>query len=262
MTPAQLAQFKKLLIEAGDSLTLSDFNEKFALVLEIIKKIKDTNEEDRGKLQKKYDNLTEIVDKFYKAADGNLEETKKKALAYCVANCSQESVDLVKVETEKMKAKIDKRISEIRNGVDGKQGPQGIQGRPGKDGSPDTAQMIANKLNKEEEIIDQSVIKGLKEELKQLRSLLSQRSSYVGGGGGTNQVYVYDLSSQLNGVLTSFNLPAMKKVWKVELSSRPVLTQTTHWTIDYANHTLAFTSEIDATTELKAGQICTIYYTA
>ena len=49
-----------------------------------------------------------------------------------------------------------------QNGIDGKNGINGKDGQNGKDGSSDTAKQIADKLNTLKEVIDISVIKGLK----------------------------------------------------------------------------------------------------
>jgi hypothetical protein len=75
-----------------------------------------------------------------------------------------------------------------KNGIDGKNGANGkngIDGMDGKDGSPDTAQDIANKLNLEEGIIEQKVIKGLE------NSLNTKITEGIQKGGGSGGIFTY-----------------------------------------------------------------------
>ena len=260
MTKEQLKLFQEMMKTASGALTLKDFETKFSMVLDVIKQIKDFNEKDRNRQNGQIEDIKSTVDRFYKDANGNLEETKRKALAYCVANCSQESVALVKTETSKMTSKIEKRLAEIKNGIDGKQGVQGIQGKPGRDGSPDSAQMIANKLNKEEEIIDKKVIKGLEEDLARILRLVQMKTGIGGGGVGKSNVDYYDLSSSLNGSTKTFSMPSFLRIIDVKLSSAPVLRPNVDWTSDSSAATLTFTSTIDETTLLAAGQSLIILY--
>lgn len=262
MTPEQKKQFMKMLETSSNSLTLKDFEDKFALVLEVIKKIKTVNEESREQLKDKYTNLTETVDKFYKNANDNLEETKRKALAYCVKNCSQESLDLVKSEVSKMTEKVNTKIAQVKDGQPGRDGAKGEQGRPGKDGSPDTAMQIATKLNREEEIIEQKVIKGLDEKIKRLEDLINQKNAFGGGGGGVGKqnVYYYDLSGSLDGSTKTFSMPAFARIINIMLSSAPVLRPTIDWTADASAHSITFTSQIDANPLLNSGQSLIILY--
>src|SRR3990167_4868798 len=97
-----------------------------------------------------------------------------------------------------------------KDGKTGKDGEQGLRGekgligetgKSGKDGSPDTPEEIAKKLNKTEESVKISVIKGLETYLKKLGQSIQQKTK---GGGGMGLPIRQTFAC--NGVLTSFTL--------------------------------------------------------
>jgi archaellum component FlaC len=96
-----------------------------------------------------------------------------------------------------------------------------------------------------------NAIENLREELDKLKK------QGVGGGGGgivgRDIVKDYDLSSQLDGVTKTFNLPAVWNIISVDTSSFP---HALRKTIDYTwtPTSITFTSEIDAGSTLAAGQ--------
>lgn len=146
-------------------------------------------------------------------------------------------------------------------GETGLQGPPGIdgasvEGKPGKDGSPDTGEQIVDKINSLEIEpglqIDIEHIKGWKEQLK----AVGERSGYSGGSSGRNLFKDYDLSSQLNGVLKTFNIPAVWNILSVNLSSFPYGALRKGIDFTYTTQTITFTSQIDAATQLSTGQSC------
>lgn len=116
---------------------------------------------------------------------------------------------------------------------------------------------------KDEERLDVSAIKGIEKLVKKLVGDVKNfgKTIYVGGGssGGGRIVKAYDLSSQLNGVLKTFNLPAVWRVISVHSSSAPfTFRETTDYT--WTPTTITFTSEIDATSTLNTAQSVTIIY--
>ena len=75
-----------------------------------------------------------------------------------------------------------------------------------------------------------------------------------GAGIGIDSFTVYDLSTQLNGVLKTFTIPTNKLIYDVRTSSAPFVYRPT---IDYTGTgttTLAFTAQIDPTISLASGQ--------
>ena len=100
----------------------------------------------------------------------------------------------------------------------------------------------------------------LRKELEELRNLGSRTVGGGGGGVGSTQVHYYDISSQLNGVLKTFTMPAFLRILDIKLSSAPVLQPTTDWTSDSGLSTITFTSTIEASTLLISGQTLLILY--
>lgn len=95
-------------------------------------------------------------------------------------------------------------------------------------------------------------ISDLEEEVKRLKK---QKTVVSGGGGivGRDIVKNYDLSPYLDGATKTFNIPAVWSIISVACSSFPnILRPTIDYT--YTPQTITFTSEIDETTTLAAGQ--------
>lgn len=127
----------------------------------------------------------------------------------------------------------------------------------------ETAEQIADKLNTLEQAIDKDVIRGLSNELQNLRKSISDLKRQKGGagaGGGGYPVKSYDISDQLNGVLKTFTIPKNKYVIDAKISG-PV-TATLRPTIDYTYTatTITFTDEIGASTYLSVGQSAIVIY--
>lgn len=146
-------------------------------------------------------------------------------------------------------------------GIQGKQGEKGIdgkQGSAGKDGSPDKPKDIASKLNTLEEIVDISVIKGLKQQIENLKRALREKASGAGGGGDSLQVF--DLSASLDGVTKNFSIPKHRKIVQIVSSSTPFIFRPT---VDFTHTStsLTFDSAIDASSMLAGGQSLLVLYT-
>lgn len=82
---------------------------------------------------------------------------------------------------------------------------------------------------------------------------------FVGSGGAGRVVRSYDLTSQLDGVTKTFNLPALYKIISVHASSTPFsFRESVDYT--YTPTSITFTSEINAGSTLATGQTVTIIY--
>lgn len=148
---------------------------------------------------------------------------------------------------------------------DGEQGPQGEPGPQGPAGSPDTAEDIRNKLEllEGEERLKIEAIRGLREELDDLKKRAGQTTVvHSGGGGGAGKIVKsYDLSDSLDGSTATFALPAFYRVISVHLSSFPnILRPTTDYTTDGNAMTITFTAQIDPAVSLATGQSLIIVY--
>lgn len=182
---------------------------------------------------------------------------------------TQHSEDSRRQANQEVKARIDMAVSEI------KRLGQEIQNLRPKDGQDadeervigevltriklpeqkevllDGGKEIVQKINDlptddDEDKIDASHIKGLKAD---------KDGKVVYGAIRGPEVQIYDLSSQLNGVLKTFSLPAFRLIFDVRSSSFPyAFRPTVDYTVDYSLMKITFTSQIEASSTLGTGQ--------
>lgn len=144
----------------------------------------------------------------------------------------QKSIELPKIPTiEDIEADLPKLGLEIRNALE---------------------------LLQDDERLDSSAIKGLDELIKKVEKLseVKQTTRFIGGGGGVGKhnTFYYDLSSYLDGVTKTFALPAAWKV--IGVHSGGSAPATFRPTVDFiwTPNSITFTSEVEASTTLAAGQ--------
>lgn len=246
---------EKLLELAGalDSgrVSIKDFEEVIKVLVQFAKETRDLTDSEVQKL----DGLVQTV-------ISDLKRQTKESLTY--------SESSIKVLRDALKRHIEQvvleRAATLKSGDKGEQGDPGETivgppGPPGKDGSPDTGQEILKKVQKlpEDERWEIEDVNGLEEELKRL---LKARSTTIFGGAPTGHLMQsYDLSSQLNGVLRTFTLPAFYQIVSVHLSSFPgILRPTTDYTWNANTFTITFTSEIPDNS-IATGQTCIVLFT-
>ena len=103
---------------------------------------------------------------------------------------------------------------------------------------------IADKLNTTEESVNQSVIKGLTNFLKNIQRSIKEKSGGINRGGG-DIMYVEDLTSQCNGVLKTFTVPKHRKAISLLGTQFPIIYRPTiDWTT--SGTILTLTSEVGA----------------
>lgn len=254
---------KKLqkFLEALDEGTVSrdEFLEAFEIFMKVLKEIKSTldekvsgvnlevsknTREQTGKIRF----LENTINNLLSTSDGKNSEKIKNLTRYI----EDKIYDIKKsIPTVDFKPIEDKLYAELEN-LESKL-PKTI-----------TSEYIRDSLEvlKGDERLDKSAINGLEEEIKELKKLIA---SNKGGGqvfhgiGGKGRIKSYDLSSQLNGVLKTFNLPAMWTVISVASTSSPAAFRPT---IDYTftPTSITFTSEINAATTLATGQTVILTY--
>lgn len=101
--------------------------------------------------------------------------------------------------------------------------------------------------------LDVSAIKGLDEKLAKIKK---PSGGGVTGTGARDLIKDIDLSAQLNGVLTTFNIQSIWNVISVNLSSYPYGSLRKNIDYTWTPTSITFTSTIDPTTQLSAGQQC------
>jgi len=168
--------------------------------------------------------------------------------------------------------KISKAIKEQRGGMNLihdklrtiKNGKDGDRGDDGESVDEEEIKEMILSLIPEAEKIDLSEfedkIEELLEEIENLKIANVQRG---GGGLGNSReaVKFFDLSPELDGVKKKFSLPAFYRILQVDMSSFPTKTRLSiDYTFDSTDMSITFTSEIDAATQLSAGQTIIILY--
>lgn len=180
-----------------------------------------------------------------------------------------------------------------KDGQDGKDGKNGTNGLNGQDANP--TQIIAeasrialdalkpliptiSQIEQDLPILGQEIrnsleilpegeklkieaVENLRKELDDLeKKILAKTASFIGGGGvGKHNTEVYDLSDSLDGITTTFNLPAMYKVLRVESTSAPIVFRP-NVDFTWTNTSVTFTSQIEPSTTLASGQTVLITY--
>lgn len=238
---------KLLSLMESDGLTEAKFVESFAQVMKMVRDLRASNEREFTLIHSAVQMLSEKV-----KADASTEmsNSKKGMMDYCereMAKMQKEMDRMSKTQMDGMNFVYDKANS-FKDMEEGKI----VQ---------DVLAQI--KLPEQEEnklIID--AIKGLRKELDEMKASKS-------GAGATHAIFAsqrgavkaYDISSQLNGVLKTFTLPAFWRVISVHSSSFPsAFRETTDYTTDANASTITFTSQIDASTALASGNSIIIVY--
>jgi len=259
-----------------DNLSKADFLKYLSVIIGLMKKVKTSSEEKGSEIETKLEELrSEISDAL------NTIELKKG--------------DKGEKGDKGDKGDPGEAGRDGRDGRDGKDGAKGDQGEPGKDADEEkivsqaseiaitevlavvpTIDDLKNDIPKlgepirdalellpEGEKLKIDAIEELRDELEKLKKAVKERQvTFVGGssGGGKN-VYLYSLSSQLNGVTKTFSIPAFWRIISVSSSSFPnAFEPDTDYTVDVAASTITFTSQINASSTLAAGQTLLVQY--
>ena len=247
-------------LEAMDKYTLTreDFEKNFSRVLKFLNSLKEKNQGEFSSLNKKWEEFSSQL------ADGNKTE---------LGGMNKSLNDLFTQLSNKLNKILDDRIALIKNGKDADEEKVSIIASERaleavKPLIPTTStlkkdiskmgKLIRKILKKKLKISD---IKGLRKELDKLKKSGGVHSLSGGSGGIGGSVRYHDISGELNGVLKTFSLPAFARVLSVQSSSFPnAFRETTDYTVDGSAFTITFTSEIEESTTLAAGQTITILY--
>jgi hypothetical protein len=158
-----------------------------------------------------------------------------------------------------------------RDGADGQDGLNGVNPDPTeivplvleqiklpeyKETVLDNGEQIVQKINdlptdNDDFKIDVSHIKGLKKFVKE-----NQQTIISGGITGRDLFKDIDLTDQLDGVTTTFNIQGVWNIISVNLSSYPYGSLRKGVDYTWTPTSITFTSEIDASTQLAVGQKC------
>lgn len=127
----------------------------------------------------------------------------------------------------------------------------------------ETGETIVEKINAlptdtDEFKIGAEHIKGLIDTIAELRSQIKNSSTPAGGVVGRSVFKDIDLSADLDGSTKTFNIPSVYNILNVNLSSFPYGSLRKNIDFTYTSNSITFTDEIDAATQLSAGQACVL----
>lgn len=262
-TPQQEKRIKRLskIIDEG-GLALLEY------MIELEEMIESTNE----KLKEVKEGLNPEIEKLLKKIKGDDGYTPVKGIDYDDGEDGDDGLDYVLTENDKteiaskIKVPIVEKVVVEKTETIVKEKPIVTEIKTEtKIENPVTGKDIVDKVNDleiEPELqIDFTHIKGWEDKVKSLIPKTQGSPVYIGGGnsGGGRIVKSYDISSQLDGVTKTFNLPAMHRVISVHATSFPGAFRET---IDYTftSTSITFTSEINAGTTLAIGQTVVVVY--
>ena len=253
----KLEEIIKLL---NEGLTKKDFEEAFELVTKIVKDLKVTNAREFELMKRSFDLLSK---KVRNGVEVDVESARKEMLEICTME--------IKSMLKQVKSKLfeaDEKIRSLRGRDKADEEKiiksiERLEKKIPKIPDPLTASQIADELESLNgaERLKIEAIHELREELDELKKMIKKVQTSGGGIGGgmigRDFIKDVDISSQLNGVLKTFNIPAVWNVISVHMSSFPhALRKNTDFT--YTGTTITFTSEIDAASSLAAGQTCVL----
>lgn len=268
MTPERktekLAQLLKMLDE---SLTREEFVASFENVVKLVieserklsERIDRKTSEAKEALGEIQDTHKEIMKRIEEENSSSFSNMKRWAMEQ-VTNLFTKNRIAERMEAiDKKLGQVDERLEEMK---DIKAPVPGVDFRlpeDGKDGSPDTPEKVRDKLEnlEGEERLDVSAIKGLQEEIKKLKSIVSEARPIF--GPGKTKIIVLDLSDQLDGSTKTFPIGTHFGIVGVWSSSSPFAWRPT---IDYTEvgKTIVFDAAIDASVSLAPGQTLIVQY--
>lgn len=166
-------------ILSEDSLTKEEFVRSFELVIKTIKDLQKTNNDEFDAIKQTVDILSE------KLKTDN--ETDLGALKYQMNEAVCDYCDKMDIKYTEAMRKIDAKLSTIENGKDADEtrivATVLAQIPPAKELSPETPEGIRDKLEtlKDDDRLDKSAIRGLREEIDELKKMISSKGGSVGG---------------------------------------------------------------------------------
>lgn len=268
----KLKKLEDLINLANDGLTKQEFVANFKIIINFVQKLKDSHQQKLDQLDREY---TQIIADLKKDNADDVAEIKKQV--------ETQLTQLLNKYEAKDKA-IDEKIDAVQ---DGKDGQDADEQKIGDKVLADLKQQIkiptideiendlpklgtqirdGLELLKGDERLDISAIKNLQETLDEVGRKAVTKDGMVntlGTSAGGKIVHYYDLSPFLDGTTAVFSLPAMWRIISITSSSFPgTLRPNVDYIHDAGNYSLTFTSEIDPSTTLAAGQTLIISYGA
>lgn len=271
MPDHQLQKLKEVYTNLRDAETLTrgEFTRAFEAMLKIVTQFgNNLLEQSNGKMHEMTAHADQMEEKVSSAlselktsTEASFEATRRRAI---------EAIDglfnrmRVKERVEGALSEVTVKVGELERALGQVPTVEKLAEDAAKLIPPVTPEAIRDKLESikgEDEKLDIDAIGHLREELNKLKKGTGgvQYVPTASSGGGV--VKAYDISSQLNGVLKTFTLPAFWRIISVHASSFPsAFRETVDYTSDASAMTLTFTSEIDAGSTLDTDQTVIVVY--
>lgn len=227
MENPKLAKLQELMKIANEGLTRKEFTDAFALVVNLVKEIKDKNLEEMSAMS---DMVTTLSEKMKSDMSFKMTSTEREMMDYCkteMAKMEKESVKMMKEHEKKMQA-IDEKLAEVKSGDDEKDADEvriteDILRRlpPPPFIEPKD---VRDKLEtlKGKERLDKSAIYGLEEMFKEEIKKINDRVSSIPRGGSRvsrNNIYqtltpdgstkVFSVPKNMGGVVIGSDFPTV-----------------------------------------------------
>lgn len=252
----KLAKLQEIMRLVNEGITRDDFLTAFKEVLRLVNDIKGSNEQEWSAI---HDAMKKIPDRMMSEMMLSMTKTEKKMVKDCMDKCETMCAEMEQKHKEEM-GKMDLEVRMIKADREAiiedtlAKIPEEVE---------ETPQQVRNKLEtlKGKERLPIDAIDGLTEKLEEVSKIKGQVQFVPNGSSGGGIVKAYDLTSQLNGVLKTFSLPAFWRVISVHSSSVPnAFRPTTDFTTDASAMTITFTDEINASSTLNTGQTLLVVY--
>lgn len=267
VTPEQ-KQEKLLALMDPESFTTKDFIAHFKNVLEFVKNLRQSNKEDFDAINK---TVAAVLNRTKSDVGDTLADFKTRASYLFMEKRIKAVEDSHKAHVTQtigqmadFKGDVMSEIADVK--FDQQNHRQEVMQKFDSLGDiPSQTRLIAEEINSLPKLLEMEAIKGLLEELKRLEKLITNKvvGGYAGGfaGAGRGLVKAYDLSSKLDGVTTTFSLPAFWRVISITSSSTPtVFRLDTDYTVDPTLMQITFTNQITPSATLVAGQTLIVVY--
>ena len=249
----------KRIMEIDDNESVPTSQEVAQLVASIIKEVQKAQAQMQKLMQEHRDEMSGynagVMDDVYKKSEemnGMLSQYEKemKNNFSTLKESISSSIEEVKLMIPELPPEVD--LTDIYNSL------KEIEAKIPKIPDEITAEVIIKKLEAVEENEDKlsiDAIKDLREELKKMRKIVD---GIPRGGGivGRDIIKDIDISSQLDGVLKTFNIQGVWNIISIDLSSFPYGSLRKGVDYTWTTTSITFTSEINASTQLASGQSC------
>ena len=238
-----ITSFEKILaIVQNDYLSKEEILRMLEKMVEIVKELREKQNIVVDDLEKTYANLLKKLEQEYASMLDEMRNT---------TSTISETKSTLETETKiKLKELTDdflRKIADIKYNQTEYENKV-VENVLTKIPEPDTPEIIRNKLETltEDNRLDKNAIKGLKEEIEDLKKDIGKRplsGGLLSNWGLINTVRHYDVSSQFNGVLKAFEVPSHRRAILFLSSQFPIIFRPT---VDFttANKTLTLTDTV------------------